>query len=221
MRPCHINRCALGRDCWSHSCAHMRDCQEHNRACMRSCDSHRRAPHVHLFSSLECPLVWLSKIHPCTHARESFDRPCTRGPTLTKTPCTTPVQPCPKNKTLSPMQEDTTTNLKLVDPGMTTSITQNLQISSQIARPLTKTTGTNEVALWALQLYIVHFSKLPDSILGAPNVRFSICLQPWDQNPPTYTIIFPGPLSTPQPPGSIFFIILTLRYACSHSHLIE
>jgi hypothetical protein len=159
---------------------------------------------MHLFSSLEHPHAWLSKIQLHTHAWESFDRPCTEGPTLTKTPCTTPVQPCPKKKTLSPMQEDTTTNLKLADPGMTTSIAQNLQISSQIARPLTTTAGTNEVALWALQLYIVHFSKLPDSILGAPGIHFSIHLQPRDQDPVTYTIPFPGPLSILSPRGAFF-----------------
>ena len=118
------------------------------------------------------------------------------------------------------MQEDTTNNLKLVDPELTVSISRNLQKSSKIARPLNKTVGTNEVALWALQLYIVHFAKLPDLIPGAPNVCFSIRLQPWHQNPPTYTIIFPAPLSTPSPRGD-FFTILTLRYACSHTHLVE
>jgi hypothetical protein len=48
-----------------------------------------------------------------------------------------------------------TTNLALTDPESTGLISQNLQISSETSRPLTKTTGTNEVALWALQLYIV------------------------------------------------------------------
>jgi hypothetical protein len=215
MRLCHINRRALGHDCWSHSCAHMHDCQEHSRACMHNCDLHRRAPHAHLFSSLEHPHARLSKIQPHTHAWESFDRPCTGGATLTKTPCTTPVQPCPKNKTLSPMQEDTTTNLKLTDPGTTASITQNLQISSQIARPLTKTTSTNEVALWALQLYIVLFANIPDSIPGAPNIHFSIRLQPRDQNPITYTIIFPRPLSILCPRGAFF----SYPHSGTHAHI--
>jgi hypothetical protein len=57
------------------------------------------------------------------------------------------------------MQDDTTTNLKLVGPESTASISWNLQNSSKLACPLNNTTGTNEVALWALQLYIVHLAK--------------------------------------------------------------
>jgi hypothetical protein len=133
-----------------------------------------------------------------------LDRPCTGGPTPTKPPVRPSVQALPKNRNPNSMQEDTTTNLKLVDPDSTASISQNLPISSTIARPLNKTAGTNEVALWALQLYIVHFSKLPDSFLGAPGVLFSIRLQPRDQDPVTYTIPFPRPLSILSPRGALF-----------------
>jgi hypothetical protein len=91
--------------------------------------------------------------------------------------------------------------------------------SSIITHPLNKTVGTNEVTLWTLHLYIVHFSKLPDSFSRAPSVLFSIRLQPQDQDPITYTIPFPGPLSILIPQGH--FSHLTLRYACLHSHIIE
>jgi hypothetical protein len=138
------------------------------------------------------------------------------GATLTKPPVRPPYNPTQKNKTLSPMQEDTMTNPKLADPGKTTSIAQNLQISSQISRPLTTTTGTNEVALWALQIYIVCFAKIPDSIPGAPNICFSIHIQPQDQNPATYTIIFPKPLSTLSPWGDFF---LSYSHSGMHAHI--
>jgi hypothetical protein len=105
------------------------------------------------------------------------------------------VQALPKKETLTTVQEDTTTNLKLVDPKSAGSISWNLQISPQTSRQSTMAAGTNEVAMWALQLYIVPFSKLPYSILGAPSVRFPIHLQPWDQDPTTYTVTFPGPPS--------------------------
>jgi hypothetical protein len=51
--------------------------------------------------------------------------------------------------------------------------------------------GTNEVAMWALQLYIVPFAKLPCSITGAWSIYFLICLQPRDQDPATYMVTFP------------------------------
>ncbi len=74
------------------------------------------------------------------------------------------------------MQEDMTTNLTLIDPESTGSIYQNLQISPQTSRPSTTALGTDEVEMWALQLYIVPFAKLPYSILEAQSVRFLIRL---------------------------------------------
>jgi hypothetical protein len=178
---------------------------------MRCCALHRCACHACLFSPLGHPHAWMSALQACTCAREFLDRPCTGGPTPTKPPVRPSVQALPKNRNPNSMQEDTTTNLKLVDPESTASISQNLQISSKIARPLNKTTGTNEVALWALQLYIVHFSKLPDSILGAPGARFSIRLQPRDQDPVTYIIPFPGPFSILSPGGTFFSYYTQVR----------
>jgi hypothetical protein len=78
--------------------------------------------------------------------------------------------------------------------------------------------GTNEVALWALQLYIVPFSKLPCSITGAQSIHFLIHLQPRDQDPTTYTVTFPRVTIHPRPPGEHFSHI-TPRYACSCSKL--
>jgi hypothetical protein len=40
--------------------------------------------------------------------------------------------------------------------------------------------------MWALQLYIVPFAKLPDPIPGASGVNFLIRLQPRDQHPILY-----------------------------------
>jgi hypothetical protein len=125
MHPCHINIRTLGRDCSSHSCAHMHDNKDHNRARMRNFDSHRCVSHACMFSSVEHTCARLSKIHPSAHAREFFDHPRTGGSTLTKTPYTIPIQAYPKYKTLSPMQEDMMTNLKLTYPRTTTSITWN------------------------------------------------------------------------------------------------
>jgi hypothetical protein len=67
------------------------------------------------------------------------------------------------------------------------------------------------VALWALQLYIVHFSKLPDSIQGALGIHFSIRLQPWDQHPVIYTMIVPGPLFILSPRGTFFSYFAQVR----------
>jgi hypothetical protein len=54
-----------------------------------------------------------------------------------------------------------------------------LQISKsplKTTRPVTIAAGTNEVAMWALQLYIGLFAKLPLTIPGAHGVHFSIRL---------------------------------------------
>jgi hypothetical protein len=144
------------------------------------------------------------ELQACTHACNFLDRLCTGGPTPTKTPVRPSVQTLPKNRNPNSMQDDTTTNLKLVGPESAASISRNLQNSSKLARPLNNTTGTNEVALWALQLYIVHFSKLPDSIQGAPGIHFSICLHPRDQHPVIYTMTVPGPLFILSPRGPFF-----------------
>jgi hypothetical protein len=70
------------------------------------------------------------------------------------------------------------------------------------SRQLTMKAGTNEVALWAPQLYIVPFAKLPCSITRAQRIHFLIHLQPQDQDPTTYTITFPESPSTLGPGGA-------------------
>jgi hypothetical protein len=52
-------------------------------------------------------------------------------------------------------------------------LAQTLRISKsplKTSRQLTMVAGTNEVAFWALQLYIVHFAKIPCSITGARTI---------------------------------------------------
>jgi hypothetical protein len=72
------------------------------------------------------------------------------------------------------------------------------------ARPVTIAAGTNEVAMWALQLYIGLFSKLPLTIPGAHGVHFSIRLQPRDQHPVIYITSSPWASFHPEPPGHHF-----------------
>jgi hypothetical protein len=69
---------------------------------------------------------------------------------------------------------------------------------------LTIAAGTNEVAMWALQLYIGLFAKLPLTIPGAHGVHFSIRLQPRDQHPIIYITAVPGPLFILSPRGTFF-----------------
>jgi hypothetical protein len=185
---------------------------------MHYCSLNRHACHAHLFSSSGRPHAWMSELKARTHECNFLNRPCIGGPTPTKTSVWPSVQALPKNRNPNSMQDDTKTNLKLDVPESITSISRNPQKSSKLARPLNNTASTNEVALWSLQLYIVHFSKLPDSIQGALGVHFLICLQPWDQHPITYTMTFPRPLSILSPQGTFFHI--PLRYTC-HAYIIE
>jgi hypothetical protein len=115
------------------------------------------------------------------------------------------------------MQEDGTTNLTLTTPGSVDSSSRNLQISSECSRQITTVTGTNEVALWAHQPYIVPFSKLPHSVTGAQSLHFLIHSQPRDPGPTIYTFTFPRS-SSELGPGEHFSHI-TFRYACSCSKL--
>jgi hypothetical protein len=65
-------------------------------------------------------------------------------------------------------------------------------------------TGTNEVAMWALQLYIGCFAKLPLSIPGAHDVHSSNRLQPRDQHPTAYIMAVSRPLFILGPRGALF-----------------
>jgi hypothetical protein len=80
------------------------------------------------------------------------------GPHPTKKPLKTPVRPpvptLPKKWKPISMQDDQTTNLKLAHHRSDTSCSQNHSISSEFSHPVTIAAGTNEVAMWALQLYI-------------------------------------------------------------------
>jgi hypothetical protein len=102
------------------------------------------------------------------------------------------IRPLPKKWKLVTMQEDGTTNPTLTNPGSADSNSRNLKNSSKYSRQFTIARGTNEVALWAPQPYIVPFAKLTCSITGAQSLCFFIRLQPRDQGPTTYTVMFPG-----------------------------
>jgi hypothetical protein len=110
-----------------------------------------------------------------------------------------------------------TTNLALADPESAGSISQNLQISSETSRPLTTTAGTNEVALWALQLYIVPFPNFQDQF---QELRASIFRSIFSHGiripPPTQShSLGHHPSSAP----GEHFSHITPRYACSCSKL--
>jgi hypothetical protein len=191
VRSTVAHTCATVRNTTVHGCVVVLCTGVHP---MHACFPHLGAPHVHGSPNYSRALV---------HVKHSIARALGGPPS--QNPLVRPsVQALPKKEPLATVQEDTTTNLKLVDPESAGSISQNLQISPQISRPITLAAGTNEVAMWALQLYIVPFSKLPYSILGAPSIHFPIRLQPRDQDPATYTVTFPGPPSILGPRGAFF-----------------
>jgi hypothetical protein len=85
------------------------------------------------------------------------------------------------------------------------------------SHPITIVASTNEVAMWALQLYIGLFSKLPHTIPRAPGVHFSIRLQPRDQHPVIYIMTVPRPFFILSPLDAIFHTLT--RYAYVYSKL--
>jgi hypothetical protein len=149
--------------CSLHSCAHMHNCQRNN--CARVCKLcfEQVCIQMHAFFPIwvpPCMAVPITTMH--TQACENPSIARALGGPPSQNPSIRPsIRTLPKIEILITMQEDTTTNLALTNPRSTGSISQNLQISSQTSRKLTMTAGTNEVALWALQLYIVPFAKLP------------------------------------------------------------
>jgi hypothetical protein len=68
--------------------------------------------------------------------------------------------------------------------------------------------------MWALQLYIGLFAKLPLTIPGAHGVHFSIRLQPRDQHPVIYITSVPGPLFILSPQGPFF-----IPWSGTHAHI--
>jgi hypothetical protein len=85
------------------------------------------------------------------------------------------------------------------------------------SRPFIIAASTNEVVMWALQLYIGLFAKLPLTILGALGILLSICLQPRDQHLIIYITTVLGPLFIISPWDAIFHTLT--RYACAYSKL--
>jgi hypothetical protein len=65
--------------------------------------------------------------------------------------------------------------------------------------------------MWALQLYIALFAKLPNPIPGALGVRFWICLSPRDQHPIIYIKTVLEPFFIPSPQGAIFSYPVQVR----------
>jgi hypothetical protein len=75
--------------------------------------------------------------------------------------------------------------------------------------------------MWALQLYIGFFAKLPLTIPGAHGVHFSNRLQPRDQRPAAYIMAVPGPLFILSPRGALFFASWPGTHAHCHIYLIH
>ena len=82
-------------------------------------------------------------------------------------------------------------------------LSESLNLFS-IRSGITVAAGTNEVAMWALQLYEGFLPKLPLIIPGAHDVHFSNHLQPRDQRSAAYIMTVLGPLFIPGPPGAHF-----------------
>jgi hypothetical protein len=81
---------------------------------------------------------------------------------------------------------------------------RNSQSHLNTSHPVTIATSTNEVAMWALQLYICLIVELPLTILGALGVHFLIHLHPRDQHPVIYIMTVHGPLFILSPWDAIF-----------------
>jgi hypothetical protein len=102
------------------------------------------------------------------------------------------------------VKEDETTNLSLTTHGLVGLNYRSIQISSKTSHRLTMAAYTNEVALWAPQPYIVPFSKIPHSVIGAKSLCFSINFQTQDQGSTIYIVTFPGSSSKLDNGGAFF-----------------
>jgi hypothetical protein len=207
----------------------MRNYMRNKLCTVRNCNLNRCAPNAHLFFPLMCHHAWLFSTQPhimhgrgnYTHASQhgypSFSRALV-GPPLQKPLVRPSVRPCPENKPylLCRRMRPLTWLSQILDRSARTPVIS--KSPRKTSRQLTMAAGTNEVALWAPQLYIVPFSKLPRSVTGAQSLCFLIHLQPWDQDPPPTQSHSLG--HHPYwPRGSIFFSHITSRYACSCSKL--
>jgi hypothetical protein len=200
----------------------MRTCSLYRRAHERACSQYRRACHTHRRALMRaCPTyshtseACLNSLPTRTHARlfrvqahlplsrpRMWAHPLPKNPL--KIPYDPPYLPCPKNLKPITMQDVQTTNLNLAHRETDASCSRNHSISYGSSLELTVATGTNEVAMWALQLYIGFFSKLPLTIPGAHGVHFSNHLQPQNQRPATYIMAVPRPLFILSPQGPFF-----------------
>jgi hypothetical protein len=157
-RACSPGRRALEHACHTHRRAHKRACSPYRRALMRACLHHRRAPKARLIFLPTRTHARFFSVQACTHARLPLSRPRMWAHPLPKKPPKTPVRPpvptLPKNWKPIAMQDVQTTNLKLARRETDASCSRNHSISSGSALKLTVAAGTNEVAMWALQLYI-------------------------------------------------------------------
>jgi hypothetical protein len=115
------------------------------------------------------------------------------------------------------MQDVQTTNLKLSRRETDASCSRNHSISSGSALELTVVAGTNEVAMWALQLYI-GFSPNFHSPKREPTASiFRTVFSHGISIPPPTSWLFLGHFSSCAP-GAPFYHIM-IRYARALSHL--
>ena len=143
------------------------------------------------------------------------------GPPSTQKPPKTPVRPpvptLPKNLKPIAMQDVQTTNLNLARREMDAWCSQNHSISSGSSLELTVAAGTNEVSMWALQLYIGLLPNFHSPFREpAASIFRTVFSHGISISPPTSWLSL-GHFSS-RAPGAPFFHIMA-RYACALSHL--
>ena len=154
----------------------------------------------------------------------STESPVHAGPHPKKKPLKTliwpPIPTLPKNWKPISMQDDQTTNLKLAQRQSATSCSLNHPISSGSARTITVAAGTNEVAMWALQLYIGLFPNF-HSPFREPTV--SIFQSVFSHGISILSLHHNSPWVAfhPAPPGRLFFIPRSTMHAHSHTYKIH
>jgi hypothetical protein len=151
----------------------------------------------------------------------STESPVYVGPYPTKNPFKPLYDPTvptlPKNWKPISMQDDQTTNLKLAHRRSDTSCSQNHSISSEFSRPVTIAAGTNEVAMWALQLYIGLLPNFHSPFRESMASIFQTVFSHGISIPPPTSRLSLGhfPSRAPRVP----FFHTMVRYTCALSHL--
>jgi hypothetical protein len=115
------------------------------------------------------------------------------------------------------MQDVQTTNLNLARRETYVSCSWNHSISSGSALELTVAAGTNEVAMWALQLYIGFFPNFHSPFREPTTSIFRTVFSHGINIPPPTSWLSLGHFSS-RAPGAPFFHIMA-RYARALSHL--